>query len=190
MKIEQQHKQYRIVTTSEYNDIQSDYEYIIDDANQSNDKLKENYTKTLFKDDPILYSVVYKDNLPWQFSNVITRDIFSNGVRLLNRLYVITKNRDNSNNNRPRIPYETLLMVKQQQELSYKIINIDYVFMSREFNSCLFMKKMTNELNQHLNLNWKYEKQKFKVCNSNTIACQQWICWSSNKLKELPLIQV
>jgi len=183
MLIEETHEESKIVTTSNYKDVQYEYEHMLEDAKSSSDKLKLNYTERYFKDNIILYSVMYRHDIPCHFSNVITRDIFNKGARLMNRYYIISDRRVV----KPGIPHDALMMLNQQQKMTFEMTDMDYVFLSREYDSHLLMKKIVREYSRNFDIQWKYEKERYKVCESENDSCYQWISWFSSTITKIPL---
>jgi hypothetical protein len=175
---------YKSFPIEEYYKIKPDIELLL--SSMSCDKLKENYTiENFFKDKPLYISIIYKDDEPFEASTVITRDAFSNGCRVLNRLMVDSAKRDTKITK--HIPITTLTMLKQQ--LDFVKDQFDFAFISREFNTYRFCKRFANDCSNFLDHAWTYETERFLVCNWKAQwgipnnSCLQWIAWT--KFKEI-----
>lgn len=168
---------YVTVATKEYNKIQKDVEYLLSKQKVSSDPLQINYTnKKFFNDNIICFSMIYKNNQPYEMSTVIHRNCFGNGCRILNRLLVDPDQRDKKI--ATQIPSTTLTMVEQQ--IAHIKNQFDYAFISREFNTFQFVKKFAICAENHTKNKWHWEKQKYFVCaDKNSKACNQWIAWTS-----------
>lgn len=169
-------------TADEYYKIKPDIEYML--GLMSVDKLKENYTVEGFlKDNPLFFSIIYKDGEPYEASNVISRNCFNNGCRVLNRLMVDPNKRDKTPT--AKIPNTTLTML--QSQLDFAKNNFDFAFISREFNTYRFCKRFAKDCNNFLNYFWQYETEKFLVCEWKKDwghpddSCWQSIAWTKFK---------
>lgn len=168
----------------EYYKIKPDIEYLL--GLMSLDKLKDNYTiQGFFKDNPLFFSIIYKNNEPFEASTVITRACFNNGCRVLNRLMVNPDQRDKFLT--ASIPNTTLTML--QSQLDFVKNTFDFAFISREFNTYRFCKRFAKDCSNSLNYYWQYETEKFLVCNwkkewgSPDNSCWQSVAWT--KFKDL-----
>ena len=158
--------------------IESDVDYIRSKLIESDDKLKDNYSSENFYKDEILFaSIIYINDEPFQASTVITRKLWNNGCRVLNRLMVAPKLRAQNT----YIPTTTLTMLKEQ--IKFAQTKFDYAFVSRQFNTYRFVKRFAKDAGK----DWQYETDKYLVCKGDS-GCEQYIAWKSFKdLKKLPL---
>lgn len=178
------------VTIDEFYKIKPDIYEMLSLMNK--DALHDNYTlKNFFKDKPILISLIYKNDLPYEASTIISRPVFNNGCRVLNRLMVVPEKREKVPSF--KIPETTLTMLRSQ--LNYVSNYYDYAFISREFNSYRFCKKFSKDCNRFLKYVWRYEVSRYLVCNWQKNwghpprSCFQWIAWTSFKeIDTLPLL--
>lgn len=168
------------VSSLEYYKIKPDVEYILTKMSG------ENYTKdSFYRDDPIFYSIIYKDSEPYEASTVITRPLFNGGCRVLNRLMVIPDKRDKVPS--AKIPATTLTMLREQ--IKYVKDIYDFAFISREFNTHLFCKRFAKDASKFLKKDWFYEKEKYVVCREyKQKPCNQFIAWTSLLNTELGLL--
>lgn len=170
---------YKNYSREKYYKIKNDFEHLL--SLMAADKLAENYTlENFYKDDHLFYSMVYKNGEPYQASTVITRDIFNNGCRVLNRLMLDPNHRSIDF----RISDTILTMLRYQVDYAKK--NFDFAFISREFNTHLFCKRFAKDCNNFLDSEWIYEEEKFLVNwdNDRMIpknSCWQWIAWTKFK---------
>jgi hypothetical protein len=103
------------------------------------------------------------------FSSVLHRDIFGNGVRVLNRLVKTFDYRFPYN--KRKITPETKILLDQQIEVAKKY-KFDYVFISRESNRPVSsLKHYFKEFPE-----WNCPLEKFQVCNGGK-QCQQYVAW-------------
>lgn len=180
------------VETESFGLIIEDVKYVLSQLENSNDRLKSNYTiDEFFKDSPSLITIVYRDKLPYQISSVISRKIFNGGCRVLNRLARIPSERCRLVNS--FIPDDFVKMVNQQ--LSFASNKYSFAFTSREFNTHLFMKKLCQELTNRSSYDWNYDTTLRLVCNWQTSwgfpsdACWHWIGWCNlSEIDNLPLL--
>jgi hypothetical protein len=129
----------------------------------------KNYRSDLKIKESIAVSIYEKDSKIIGFSSVLHRDIFGNGVRILNRL---VKNFDNRfPNGKGKLTPETQIMLDQQISIA-KQYNFDYVFISRESNRPVSsLKHYLKELPQ-----WQCPTEKFRVCGGGQ-QCEQYVAW-------------
>jgi hypothetical protein len=169
---------FKNVHIDQYYQIKDDVESLMLQMHQ--DKLSENYTtENFFKDDPLFVSIIYKYNQPFQVSTIISRDIFQGGCRVLNRLMVSPLFREK--NTAPGIPETTLTMLKSQIEFAKE--HFDFAFISRQFNTYRFCKRFAKDANNFLDSKWKYETDRYLVCNNPrpNSTCWQNIAWTKFK---------
>lgn len=135
-----------------------------------NDKRAKNYKiEQLHITDSVAVSVYINNDTILGVSNVLHRDIFGNGCRILNRFYKSSSYRFTKND-----LHLTKSMIVEQLEIC-KILGFDYAFMSRESNTGATPFK---HYHKKLELtNWKYPISKYKVCDNNTDNCHQYISW-------------
>tara|TARA_B100000959_G_C14636607_1_gene482508 strand:+ start:43 stop:615 length:573 start_codon:yes stop_codon:yes gene_type:complete len=98
-------------------------------SNDSNDKLKENYTKEKFEfNKTIAITLNYNEHDELTcFSTVLHREMFGNAVRILNRMYRASKHRYKIQ----PVTDQTKETIRQQIDVA-KRAGYDVVFMSRE----------------------------------------------------------
>jgi hypothetical protein len=141
----------------------------------------KNYRADLKIKESIAVSLYQTTNGIIGFSSVLHRDLFGNGVRVLNRL---VKSYDYRFLNRKGImTAETKLMIEQQVEVAKKY-HFDYVFISRESN------KDVSSLSRYFeNLKgWHCPDKRYRVCNGEK-SCEQYVAWFPLKKDiTLPLI--
>lgn len=152
----------------------------------TNDKLIENYRpKRLQSRDSIGITVYLDDGALLGFSTVITRDIFGNGTRVLNRFVKSPVYR--FENERRRVSQETKDMIQQQLNISREL-GFDYSFMSRyttttRSNFDHYGKQLTFA-------EWKNEPGRYCVTeNFHHKTSYQHLIWTSfnDNVKELPM---
>lgn len=142
-----------------------------------------NYRSNLKIRDSIAVSLYKLDSKVIGFSSVLHRDLFGNGVRILNRLVKTFDYR--FPNGKRKLTLETELMINQQIEIAKKF-NFDYVFISRESNRPVsslkhYFKKLPG---------WQFPLEKFQVCNGGK-PCEQYVAWLPIKTDiTLPLIKL
>jgi hypothetical protein len=128
-----------------------------------------NYRSDLKIRNSIAVSLYRLDSKVIGFSSVLHRDLFGNGVRILNRLVKTFDYR--FPNGKRKLTLETELMINQQIEVAKKF-NFDYVFISRESNRPVsslkhYFKKLPE---------WRFPLEKFQVCNGGK-QCHQYVAW-------------
>lgn len=166
---------YKNYPINEYYKIKPDVEYILE--RMYKDKLNSNYTKeNFYKDDHLFVSIIYKYDQPFEASTVITRNMFNNGCRVLNRLMVTPTWREKGT--AAGIPETTLTMLKSQIEFARD--KFDFAFISREFNTYRFCKRFAKDATNFLDNPWHYETDRFLVCNntSKNSPCWQNVAWT------------
>ena len=137
------------------------------------DKRKENYTRSNMKiSDSIAVSIYVKNGNILGFSNMVHRDLFNSGLRILNRFYKSKTYR--FVNDKRVVSDETKQMIKQQLEVA-KTFNFDFAFMSREG-------RITPPAFRHYQTylsfaKWHIEEKKHRICNGNS-DCNQFIIWT------------
>jgi hypothetical protein len=180
-------KEYRFknVHIDQYYQIKDDVESLM--LQMKHDKLSENYTtENFFKDGPVFISIIYKNNQPFEVSTIISRDMFQGGCRVLNRLMVSPLLRERSTS--PCIPETTLTMLASQIEFAKEHFN--FAFISRQYNTHRFCKRFAKDANNFLDSTWKYETDRYLVCNDPkpNSTCWQNIAWTKFKdLDNFPL---
>lgn len=179
---------FRYVTVSidQYHTIQKDVEMILDQEKLNPGILAHNYTKEKFIGKGTLaVSVVYKDDIPMDISTAFTRPFFKNGCRLTTKLLVNQKLRTKGLR---LIPDTIFTMMNQQFNFILDNHNFDYAFVSREFNSHLFVKKYCEGAVKFTGYPWKYELKKFATYKEAEPKDYHWITWTPIKnIDSLPL---
>lgn len=129
----------------------------------------KNYRSDLKIKDSIAVSIYEQNSKIIGFSSILHREIFGNGVRILNRL---VKNLDHRfPNGKGKLTPETKIMINQQILIA-KQYNFDYVFISRESNRPVSsLKHYFRELSE-----WQCPLEKFRVCNGG-YQCKQYVAW-------------
>jgi len=168
--------------------IKDDVDYILQSQN-TGDALSANYTPERFYTDETLFvSIIYKNDIPFEASTIITRDIFLGGCRVLNRLMVVPELRDKVPS--AKIPQTTLTMLNSQIEFIEN--DYDFAFISRELNSYRFMKRFASDAGKFTDREWHYQTSKFLVCGDITekSPCWQNVAWTDfSGLTQFPLIE-
>lgn len=143
----------------------------------------KNYRAELKVKESIAVSVYEQDSIIVGFSSVLHREMFGNGVRILNR-YVKTFDYRAVPVKR-KIWDETKIMIAQQIEVAKKY-NFDYVFVSRESASgTSALKYYFKELSE-----WGCPSEKFRVCGGGP-QCEQYVAWLPLKDNiNLPLMSI
>jgi hypothetical protein len=143
----------------------------------------KNYRSELHIQSSIAVSVYERDSCIVGFSSILHRDIFGNGVRILNRL-VKTFDYRFPYNKRKLTP-ETRIMLDQQISVAKKY-KFDYAFISRESN------RPVSSLKHYFkdNPEWKCPVDRYRVCGGGK-QCEQYVAWLplSDKV-DLPLVKV
>jgi hypothetical protein len=156
---------------------------IFSDSFSDNMKRINNYRSDLKIKKSIAVSVYMQNSNIIGFSSVLHRDVFGNGVRILNRYLKSLDYR--SVPIKRKIWPDTKIMINQQIEVAKKY-NFDYVFVSRESNSgSSALSHYFKELPE-----WQCPAEKFRVCSGGK-QCEQYIAWLP--LKEnvtLPLASI
>jgi hypothetical protein len=129
----------------------------------------KNYRSDLKIKESVAVSIYKQNSIIVGFSSVLHRDIFGNGVRILNRL---VKNLDHRfPNGKGKLTSETKIMIDQQISIA-KQYNFDYVFISRESNKPVSsLKHYFRELPE-----WQCPLEKFRVCGGGQ-QCEQYVAW-------------
>lgn len=143
----------------------------------------KNYRSDLKIKDSIAVSIYEQNSNIIGFSSVLHRDIFGNGVRILNRL---VKNLDHRfPNGKGKLTPETKIMIDQQISIA-KQYNFDYVFISRESNRPVSsLKHYFRELPE-----WICLADKFRVCSGGR-QCEQYVAWLPLKKQiDIPLVKI
>lgn len=156
---------------------ESDFEYYCKEIEKfvdifpNNMRRIDNYKKDLRIRDSIAVSVYEKNFELLGFSSVLHRDIFGNGVRILNRF--LKRFDFRFQNKEFRWTDESKQMITQQINVAKKY-NFDFVFTSRESTN-----KTSAALSKFFKdqLGWNCPDGKFYVCNSDNDKCQQYITW-------------
>lgn len=134
-------------------------------------KRKKNYMSHRLKiSDSIAVSIYEQDKHILGFSNIIHRDMFGNGCRILNRFY---------KSSNYRFAKQDMLLTKQMildQINVCKNLNFSYVFMSRESNTGAvpflhYLKKLNLD-------DWNVDNYKYHVC-CNDEKCKQYVAWTA-----------
>lgn len=129
----------------------------------------KNYRAELKAKESIAVSIYEQDSIIVGFSSVLHREMFGNGVRILNR-YVKTVDYRAVPVKR-KIWDETKIMIAQQIAVAKKY-NFEYVFISRESNSgSSALKYYFKELPE-----WICLADKFRVCSGGQ-QCEQYVAW-------------
>jgi hypothetical protein len=155
----------------------------IADSLPSDMKRINNYKSNLKIRNSIAVSLYRLDSKVIGFSSVLHRDLFGNGVRILNRLVKTVDYR--FPNGKRKLTPETKLMIDQQIAVAKKF-NFDYVFISRESN------KDVSSLRHYLKSlpEWQYPDNRYRVCTGRK-QCDQYIAWFPlTKNITLPLIEL
>lgn len=129
----------------------------------------KNYRNDLKIKESIAVSVYQLDSGILGFSSILHRDMFGNGVRILNRL---VKNIDyRFPNNKRRLTLETKTMIAQQIDVAKKY-NFNYVFISRESN------KDVSSLSHYFESfsGWQCPDNRYQVCSGGK-QCKQYVAW-------------
>jgi hypothetical protein len=154
-------------------------------SNSLPDEMKriKNYRVELQIHNSIAISVYRRDTEIVGFSSILHRDIFGNGVRVLNRL-VKTFDYRFPYNKRKLTP-ETITMLDQQILIAKKY-KFDYVFISRESNRPVSsLKHYFKELPE-----WQCPIDRYRVCGGGQ-QCEQYVAWLPlNDKIDLPLVKV
>ena len=179
---------FRYVTVSieQYHTIQKDVEEILKQEELNPGRLADNYTKENFLEEGTLaVSVVYKDNIPMDISTAFTRPFFKNGCRLTTKLLV---NQNLRTKGLRVIPDTIFTMMNQQFSFILNNHNFDYAFVSREFNSHLFVKKYCEGAVKFTGYPWRYELKKFATYKEAEPEDYHWVTWTPIKnIDSLPL---
>jgi hypothetical protein len=162
----------KITTVDKDHDEFQDYcEAIESFANAFPDDMKRinNYRTDLKIKESIAVSVYTQHSVIMGFSSVLHREMFGNGVRILNRYLKNFEYR--SVPIKRKIWDETKVMIAQQIDVARKY-NFDYVFISRESNGgSSALKHYFKELTE-----WKCPPEKFRVCGGGQ-PCEQYVAW-------------
>jgi hypothetical protein len=144
----------------------------------------KNYRSDLKINESVAVSIYEQNSIIIGFSSVLHRDMFGNGVRVLNRLVKTFDYRFPSGHAR-KLLSETKVMIAQQIDMARKY-NFDYVFISRESNSgSSALKHFFKELPE-----WKCPPEKFRVCGGGQ-QCEQYVAWLPlNDKIDLPLVKI
>jgi hypothetical protein len=135
----------------------------------NNMKKIKNYRADLKIKESIAVSIYKQNSIIVGFSSVLNRDIFGNGVRVLNRLVKTFDYR--FPNGKRKLTSETKIMLDQQISIA-KQYNFDYVFISRESNRPVSsLKHYFKELPE-----WQCPLEKFRVCGGGQ-QCEQYVAW-------------
>lgn len=130
------------------------------------------YNKYLRINESIAISVYIQNDTILGFSSMLHRDIFNNGVRILNR-FIKTEDYRFINTKR-EVSLETKSMIKQQLAIAREL-NFEFAFMSRSGSKALpaFMhyKKDLDFAQWHIN------RKRYRVCNYGKECCQ-YILWT------------
>jgi hypothetical protein len=128
-----------------------------------------NYRQDLKIKESIAISIFEQDYNILGFSSVLHREMFGNGVRIINRF--IKRFDYRFQNNKGNLTDETKIMIDQQLEVAKKY-NFDYAFISRE------SKKPVSSLKHYFREfpEWICPLEKFYVCNGGQ-SCKQYIVW-------------
>lgn len=135
-----------------------------------NDKKKQNYSeKNLNINEQDQASVVYINEELAGFSFVLTRPLWKNNSRVLNRYYILPKFRNNffrSSN------IFSKLMLDHQTAFAKKMLR-DCVFISRERPAIGWIRQFLKK-----NPNWKSDPNSlFEVCEAKNLQCWQHCVW-------------
>ena len=175
------------VTTvdKDHADFQKYCEAIDNFSNILPDSMKriKNYRSDLKVRESIAVSIYERDSVIVGFSSVLHRELFGNGVRILNRY--VKSNDYRAGILKRKIWDETRIMIAQQIEAARKY-NFDYVFISRESNSgSSALKYYFKELPK-----WQCPTEKFRVCGGGQ-QCEQYVAWLPlNDQIDLPLVKI
>ena len=177
---------YVTVSINQYHTIQKDVELILKQEELNPGRLANNYTKENFLEEGTLaVSVVYKDNIPMDISTAFTRPFFKNGCRLTTKLLV---NQNLRTKGLRVIPDTIFTMMNQQFSFILNNHNFDYAFVSREFNSHLFVKKYCEGAVKFTGYPWRYELKKFATYKEAEPEDYHWVTWTPIKnIDSLPL---
>jgi len=143
----------------------------------------KNYRNDLQIHNSIAVSIYFRNSEIVGFSSVLHRDIFGNGVRVLNRLVKTFDYRFPYN--KRKITPETKILLDQQIEVAKKY-KFDYVFISRESNRPVSsLKHYFKEFPE-----WNCPLEKYRVCGGGK-QCEQYVAWLplSDEI-DLPLVKV
>jgi DeoR/GlpR family transcriptional regulator of sugar metabolism len=139
----------------------------------NNMKRINNYRQDLKIRESIAVSVFEQDSNILGFSSILHRKMFSNGVRIINRL--VKKIDYRFQNNKGNITDETKIMIDQQLEIARKY-HFDYAFISRESNKPVSsLKHYFREFPE-----WVCPLEKFYVCKNGQScgqSCKQYVVW-------------
>lgn len=160
----------------DYHLIQADVEHILDQMEG------DNYSREgFYKDDHLFYSIIYRDGIPYEASTVITRPIFYGGARVLNRLMVVPDMRDKVPS--AKIPETTLTMLSAQ--VKFALQDHEFAFISREFNTYLFMRRFAQDASKYMRTDWMYDMERQLVHDDHKSETSlQYVAWTG--VDELP----
>lgn len=177
---------YVTVPIDKYYTIQDEVEELLEQEQSNPGRLANNYTKEKFlQEETLAVSVVYKNRIPMDISTVLTRPFYKNGVRLTTRLLVNQKLRTKGLR---IIPDTIFTMMTQQFHFVLDNCNFNYAFVSREFNSHLFVKKYCEGAIKFTSYPWRYELKKFATFDKAKPKDYHWITWTPIKnIDSLPL---
>jgi hypothetical protein len=142
-----------------------------------------NYRQDLKIKESIAVSVFEHESDVLGFSSVLHREMFGNGVRIINRF--VKRFDYRFQNNKGNLTDETKIMISQQLEVARKY-DFDYVFISRE------SKKPVSSLKHYFRElpEWRCPLEKFYVCAGGQ-SCEQYVVWLPLKNNiTFPLVQV
>lgn len=143
---------------------------------ESTDKKKNNYSEKNLNLSLQEYStIIFVENEIAAFSFLFSRPEWKNSSRVFNRYYILPKFRSKLFEVQNKF---NKLMMDEQIKFAREIKK-DFVFISREYPSLAWIKKIEKMIYENKNeYLWNIDKNNlFKVCNSESIVCWQHCAW-------------